>query len=114
MMQREAIHFFAENRNDLHQVKLYLPGSAFQLKLWESLLRIPFGTVTTYSRIAAGIGHPGAWRAVGTSIGYNPIAYLTPCHRVIQSSGIIRNYHLGTPRKTAMLDWEAAKAPIRN
>lgn len=114
MIQQDALRFFTGDWNDLQKVKLHLKGTAFQLKVWESLLRIPFGNVSTYSSIADDIKNHKASRAVGTAIGSNPVAFLIPCHRVIRSSGIIGDYHWGSPRKTAMLGWEAAKSSSEN
>jgi AraC family transcriptional regulator of adaptative response/methylated-DNA-[protein]-cysteine methyltransferase len=85
-----------------------LKGTAFQLKVWETLLKIPMGQLSTYGKIAKQIQFPNASRAVGTAIGSNPVAFLIPCHRVIQSSGIFGGYHWGSIRKTAMIGWEAA------
>lgn len=84
-------------------LKLHLQGTNFQIKVWEALLNIPAGTVTTYERIAMQIGKPSAARAVGTAVGDNPIAYLIPCHRVIRKSGEFGNYLYGSARKKAML-----------
>jgi len=109
MIQQDALRFFTGDWTDLQKVKLHLKGTAFQVKVWESLLRIPFGNLSTYGAIAANIKSPGASRAVGTAIGSNPVAYLIPCHRVIRSTGVIGDYHWGSHRKTAMLGWEAAK-----
>jgi len=108
-IQQDALRFFTGDWNDLQKVKLHLKGTAFQLKVWQSLLRIPFANIATYASIAEDIKSPSASRAVGTAIGNNPVAFLIPCHRVIKSSGIIGDYHWGTNRKTAMLGWEAAK-----
>jgi AraC family transcriptional regulator of adaptative response/methylated-DNA-[protein]-cysteine methyltransferase len=91
-------------------ISLYLTGTNFQLKVWEALLNIQPGKVTTYEQIAAQIGHPGALRAVGTAVGHNPIAYLIPCHRVIRKMGDFGNYRWGPARKKALLGWEAAMA----
>jgi len=110
--QQAALQFFSGNWSDLKAIKLHLKGTAFQLKVWQSLLRIPFGNISTYSSIAADIGSRKASRAAGTAIGSNPVAYLIPCHRVIRSSGIIGDYHWGSARKTAILGWEAAKIQI--
>lgn len=107
--QESALKVFGGNWQDLQQVKLHLKGTPFQLKVWEALLRIPFGLASTYATIAQSIAHPKAVRAVGTAVGANPIAYLIPCHRVIRSTGVIGDYHWGTTRKTAMLGWESAK-----
>ncbi len=109
LLQQDALRFFTGDWTDLRKVKLHLKGTPFQLKVWESLLRIPFGNVSTYGAIAEGIQQSGASRAVGTAIGNNPVAFLIPCHRVIRSSGIIGDYHWGGDRKTAILGWEAAR-----
>jgi len=84
-------------------------GAPFQIKVWEALLAIPSGHVTTYSDIAARIGHPKAVRAVGTAVGRNPIAFLIPCHRALRKSGGLGGYHWGLGVKRAMLGWEAAR-----
>ncbi len=89
-------------------ITLALKGTNFQIKVWEALLRIAPGTVVSYGDIARAIGHADSYRAVGTAVGRNPIAYLIPCHRVIQSSGAFGNYRWGAARKRAMLGWEAA------
>jgi len=94
------------NRKPLH---LHLRGTNFQLKVWEALLRIPFGAVVTYQGLAEQAGSPGASRAVGTALGRNPIAVLIPCHRVIRKLGEFGNYRYGTIRKKALLGWEAAQ-----
>ncbi|MDU8944779.1 bifunctional helix-turn-helix domain-containing protein/methylated-DNA--[protein]-cysteine S-methyltransferase [Ovoidimarina sediminis] len=91
------------------EVPLYLIGAPFQIKVWEALLRIPTGHVTTYSDIAAAIGNPLAVRAVGTAVGRNPISWLIPCHRALRKSGGLGGYHWGLPVKRAMLAWEAAE-----
>ena len=84
-------------------------GAPFQLQVWEALLRIPPGQVTTYSEIARAIGRPTATRAVGTAVGRNPLGWLIPCHRVLARSGGLGGYHWGLPVKRAMLAWEAAR-----
>jgi AraC family transcriptional regulator of adaptative response/methylated-DNA-[protein]-cysteine methyltransferase len=90
-------------------IRLALKGTNFQLKVWEALLRVPSGAVTTYQDIAVAIGDARASRAVGTAVGQNPIAYLIPCHRVIKKTGAFGEYHWGAARKHAMLGWEAAR-----
>jgi AraC family transcriptional regulator, regulatory protein of adaptative response / methylated-DNA-[protein]-cysteine methyltransferase len=90
-------------------LKLLMGGTPFQLKVWEALLKIPFGTVSSYGHIASAIGNPGASRAVGSAIGSNPVAYIIPCHRVIRSEGIVGSYHWGTERKNAIIGWEKAR-----
>jgi AraC family transcriptional regulator of adaptative response/methylated-DNA-[protein]-cysteine methyltransferase len=94
-------------------VRLHLRGTNFQVKVWEALLAVPEGSVTTYSVIARTIGHPGAARAVGSAAGRNPIALLIPCHRVLRSVGDVTGYRWGGPRKQAILAWEAAHAEDR-
>lgn len=89
-------------------VQLSLIGAPFQIKVWEALLSIPTGHVTTYSQIAGAIGKPRAVRAVGTAVGRNPISWLIPCHRALRKSGGLGGYHWGLPVKRAMLAWEAA------
>lgn len=89
-------------------VQLSLIGAPFQIKVWEALLSIPTGHVTTYSEIAGAIGKPRAVRAVGTAVGRNPISWLIPCHRALRKSGGLGGYHWGLPVKRAMLAWEAA------
>ena len=88
---------------------LYLIGAPFQIKVWEALLSIPSGHVTTYSDIARVIGHPAAVRAVGTAVGRNPVSFLIPCHRALRKSGGLGGYHWGLPVKRAMLAWESAR-----
>jgi AraC family transcriptional regulator of adaptative response/methylated-DNA-[protein]-cysteine methyltransferase len=90
------------------RISLWLKGTPFQLKVWEALLKIPEGFLASYDMIAAAIGQPGASRAVGSAIGKNPIAYLIPCHRVIRKEGKIGHYRWGTPRKMAILGFEAS------
>lgn len=106
--QQTALQLFTRDWNQPEQVKLHLKGTEFQLKVWETLLKIPAGGLSTYRSIAQEMKHPRALRAVGTAIGQNPIAFLIPCHRVIQSSGQFGNYHWGATRKAAMIGWEAA------
>lgn len=89
---------------------LYLIGAPFQIKVWEALLRVPSGHVTTYGEIARAIGHPRAVRAVGTAVGRNPISWLIPCHRALRKEGALGGYHWGLPVKRALLAWEAARA----
>ena len=84
-------------------LNVHLRGTNFQLKVWEALLQIPAGTVTTYEGIASRIGKPSAMRAVGTAVGHNPIAVLIPCHRVIRKVGDFGNYRYGALRKKALL-----------
>lgn len=109
LMQQNALSIFQNDWSRLPEIKLHLKGTDFQLKVWEALLKIPMGKLSTYGRVAAHIKNAGASRAVGTAIGSNPVSYLIPCHRVIQSSGSIGGYMWGNTRKTAMIGWECAK-----
>lgn len=97
----------------LDETPLHLIGAPFQIKVWEALLRVPTGHVTTYSDIAATIGSPRAVRAVGTAVGRNPISWLIPCHRALQKAGGLGGYHWGLDVKRAMLAWEAARLDSR-
>jgi AraC family transcriptional regulator, regulatory protein of adaptative response / methylated-DNA-[protein]-cysteine methyltransferase len=99
---------FNNNFNEMQKIKLHLKGTDFQLKVWETLLTIPMGQLSTYGNIASKINNPKASRAVGSAIGDNPVAFLIPCHRVIQSTGIFGGYMWGPKRKTAMIGWEGA------
>ncbi|MGI3170136.1 methylated-DNA--[protein]-cysteine S-methyltransferase [Pseudooceanicola sp. C21-150M6] len=92
------------------EARIHMLGAPFQIKVWEALLRIPSGHVTTYGEVARAIGSPGASRAVGTAIGRNPVSWLIPCHRAIRATGGVGEYHWGQPVKRAMLAWEAARA----
>ncbi|BCE00925.1 methylated-DNA--[protein]-cysteine S-methyltransferase [Marinicellulosiphila megalodicopiae] len=101
-----VLSFFKQDWNDLPAIKLHLKATAFQLKVWQALLTIPNGALSTYGDIAQSIHNPKASRAVGTAIGSNPVSFLIPCHRVIQQSGLMGGYMWGTTRKTAMIGWE--------
>lgn len=109
LIQQNALCIFQNDWHNLPEIKLHLKGTEFQLKVWETLLKIPMGKLSTYGNIAGQIGNANASRAVGTAIGSNPVAFLIPCHRVIQSSGNIGGYMWGNTRKTAIIGWEGAK-----
>lgn len=109
LLQQNALFIFQNDWSKLNSVKLHLKGTEFQLKVWESLLKIPLGQLSTYRSIAAQIQIPGASRAVGTAIGSNPVAYLIPCHRVIKSTGLFGEYMWGATRKAAIIGWEGTK-----
>jgi AraC family transcriptional regulator of adaptative response/methylated-DNA-[protein]-cysteine methyltransferase len=106
---RNALKIFQDDWSNIPKIKLHLRATPFQLKVWEALLKIPFGEIISYSQIANAIDYPTASRAVGTAIGSNPVAYLIPCHRVIKSTGVLGDYHWGNVRKVAIIGWEAAK-----
>ena len=107
--QQNALFIFTRDWSKLSEIKLHLKATDFQLKVWEALLKVPMGGMTTYGDIAASIDKPKACRAVGTAVGDNPVAFLIPCHRVIRSTGEFGNYHWGAQRKELILGWEAAK-----
>ena len=105
---------FDLNQREKTGLHLHLCGTNFQLKVWEALLQIPVGAVTTYEHIASEVGNPKATRAVGTAVGHNPIAVLIPCHRVIRKVGGFGNYRYGVPLKMALLGWEASRTQSYN
>ncbi len=94
-------------RND--PVRITFIGTDFEIRVWETLLKIPMGKFTTYGDIAANIGKPKAARAIGAAVGKNPISFVVPCHRVIGKSGDLTGYHWGLTRKRAILGWEAGR-----
>lgn len=112
-LQQHALAIFSSKTLDLPQIKLHLKATDFQLKVWECLLKIPMGQLSTYGALAENIGHPKASRAVGTAIGNNPVAFLIPCHRVIQATGVLGEYHWGKARKTAIIGWEGAQCDAK-
>jgi AraC family transcriptional regulator of adaptative response/methylated-DNA-[protein]-cysteine methyltransferase len=108
-IQQNALLIFTKDLNTIKQIKLHLKGTEFQLKVWQSLLKIPMGRYTTYGQLASHLNNPKASRAVGSAVGDNPVAFIIPCHRVIQSSGLFGQYHWGSDRKKILLGWEAAQ-----
>ena len=110
MLRPWALAAFGANGQEREIAPLYLIGAPFQIKVWEALLQVPSGQVTTYSEIAQAIGKPRAVRAVGTAVGRNPISFLIPCHRALRKSGELGGYHWGLPVKRAILAWESARA----
>ncbi|HCA07631.1 methylated-DNA--[protein]-cysteine S-methyltransferase [Chryseobacterium sp.] len=113
-LQKNALSIFDKDWTKLNTIKLHLKGTDFQLKVWESLLSIPMGKLSTYGSLAGKIGNPNASRAVGTAIGSNPVAFLIPCHRVIQSTGNIGGYKWGSERKQMMVGWESSHMYAEN
>lgn len=105
-----VLQAFGAGHGKLDKAPLFLIGAPFQIKVWEALLAIPSGHVTTYSEIAQAIGSPRAVRAVGTAVGRNPISWLIPCHRALRKSGGLGGYHWGLPMKRTMLAFESAHA----
>jgi AraC family transcriptional regulator of adaptative response/methylated-DNA-[protein]-cysteine methyltransferase len=95
--------------NSEQPLRVVLIGTDFEVRVWQTLLRIPFGKATTYSAIASRMGRPSASRAVGAAVGKNPISFVVPCHRVLGRSGALTGYHWGLTRKQAILGWEAGR-----
>ena len=91
-------------------LRVVLIGTDFEVRVWETLLGIPFGKASTYSDVAKKLGRPKSARAVGAAVGKNPLAFVVPCHRVLGKSGDLTGYHWGLTRKCAMLGWEAGIA----
>jgi AraC family transcriptional regulator of adaptative response/methylated-DNA-[protein]-cysteine methyltransferase len=108
-IQQNAIFIFTQDWSKLSEIKLHLKGTPFQIKVWETLLKVPLGGLVTYSGLAGGLQKPNASRAVGSAVGDNPVAFLIPCHRVIKATGETGQYHWGSQRKNAMIGWEASK-----
>ena len=105
-----AARIFDPSRwNGDQPLRVVLLGTDFQVRVWESLLKIPLGKAVTYSHIANDIGQPTASRAVGAAVGANPISFVVPCHRAVGKSGALTGYHWGLTRKRAMLGWETGK-----
>jgi len=109
VLQKQALKVFNCNMADAPNITLHLRGTDFQLKVWKTLLQIPSGNLASYGALAEAIEKPNASRAVGTAVGSNPVAYIIPCHRVIQSSGVLGNYKWNGTRKKALIGWEASK-----
>lgn len=98
--------FGVRSNKPLH---LFVKGTNFQIKVWEALLKIPQGSVTTYQEVASSIKNPKAVQAVGSAVGSNHIAYLIPCHRVIRKDGVLGEYRWSSARKKSLIGWEMAK-----
>lgn len=111
--KKEAFHELAinylESKTDSNHLPLHIKGTAFQFEVWNALLKIPIGSLTSYAAIANTINRPKAFRAVGTAIGNNPISFFIPCHRVIQSSGNFGGYMWGLPTKSLLIGWESTQ-----
>jgi AraC family transcriptional regulator, regulatory protein of adaptative response / methylated-DNA-[protein]-cysteine methyltransferase len=103
---------FDLSRRGEHTLHMHLRGTNFQIKVWEALMRIPPGCITSYENLADRMGHKNAARAIGNAVAHNPIAVLIPCHRVIRKLGEFGNYRYGAARKKALLMREFAAAEI--
>ena len=106
--ETELTEYFAGKRKRF-TVALDFAGTDFQKRVWQALLEVPEGQVTSYQQLAAAAGSPGASRAVGTTMASNPIGYLIPCHRVLKAGGAVGDYRWGVERKQALLALEAAR-----
>lgn len=91
-------------------IKVFLIGTDFEVRVWETLLKVPFGAAATYGQLAKDIGNPKASRAVGAAVGRNPVSFVVPCHRIVGGTGKLTGYHWGVTRKRAILGWEAGIA----
>ena len=101
--------FASDKTRTPSKLHVFVKGTNFQLKVWEALLKIPMGEVTTYEGVAKSIQSPKAMQAVGAAVGSNHIAYLIPCHRVIRKDGILGEYRWSSTRKKTIIGWEMAK-----
>ena len=105
-----AAQLFADQNFRPNQpIRITFIGTDFEIRVWETLLKIPVGKATTYGDIASSVGSPKAARAVGAAVGKNPMSFVVPCHRVIGKSGALTGYHWGLTRKKAILGWEAGR-----
>lgn len=107
-LKTEHTSFMNSLEKEPVELNFHLLGTPFQLDVWKALLNIPFGGTSTYGTLAAEIGRPKAFRAVGSAVGDNPIFFAIPCHRVLPASGGVGNYYWGPEIKKALLDWEKA------
>ena len=111
-VHKSVLSFFNALPGLAGNITLHLHGTDFEMKVWEALLTIPTGKLCSYANIARAVGNANASRAVGTAIGHNPIAYIIPCHRVIQATGNFGGYRWGAQRKSAIIGWEAAQSEM--
>lgn len=108
-LQQDALSVFNTEQKGNREIKLHIKGTAFQMEIWKTLLRIPEGGLSTYGSIAEMADKRKACRATGTAIGHNPVAFIIPCHRIIHPTGDFGNYRWGIYRKLAIIGWEAAR-----
>jgi len=109
LTQQFVSQIFSDTWDNTTPLSVHLKGTNFQLKVWQALLNIPSGTLIHYQGLATQTGNPQSSRAIGSAVGKNNIAYLIPCHRVIQKTGSLGNYRWLAERKAAMIAWESAK-----
>jgi len=111
--QQAALRFLEEGYKEGEtNISLHIKASDFQLNVWNALLNMPMGKLTTYKEIACSLNMPRACRAVGTAVGDNPVAFFIPCHRVIRSTGELGQYHWGADKKAIMIQWEKNHASL--
>ena len=108
-----ARQIFASERSRDQPVRLVMIGTDFDVRVWETLLKIPMGRAVSYTDIARHIGAPSASRAVGSAVGRNPISFVVPCHRVLRGDGSLGGYHWGLTRKRALIGWETGRVAGR-
>ena len=108
LTQQYLRQIFSPEKVNGEKLNLLVQGSPFQLKVWEALVKIPFGSVASYEQVSNEIGMPGGIRQVASAAGQNPITYLIPCHRIIRKNGEVGNFSYGKTRKQAMIGWEMA------
>jgi len=108
---RLSARIFSRNRPTRapSPLRVLVHGTAFQVRVWQALLKIPSGMLVSYGSLAAALNRPAAARAVGSAVGRNSLAYLIPCHRVIRETGIIGDYRWGSVRKRALVAWEGSR-----
>jgi len=109
-LTEKSIQLIFNRQQSKERLHVFVKGTNFQVKVWEALLRIPTGSVTTYQNIANKIKSPKAMQAVGSAVGSNHIAYLIPCHRVIRKDGVLGEYRWSSTRKKSIIGWEMAKS----
>ena len=107
-----AMVFYFVHAKAHKKIHLLVKGTNFQIKVWEALLKLPLGNVTTYKNIAMQIQNPKAMQAVGSAVGSNHIAYLIPCHRVIRKDGVLGEYRWNATRKKGIIGWEMAATEV--
>lgn len=110
--QKYVQRIFKRVEGATDRLNLLVQGNSLQIKVWEALVKIPFGDVQSYQQVAHSIGHNDSIRAVATAAGQNPISYLIPCHRIINKDGTVGNFHWGRTRKKTMIAWEMATIAI--
>jgi AraC family transcriptional regulator of adaptative response/methylated-DNA-[protein]-cysteine methyltransferase len=106
-MAKQHVDLIFQRAAQAHPLRVFVRGTAFQIRVWRALLQIRPGTLVSYGQLASALGNPAAARAVGTAVGRNPVSYLIPCHRVIRATGVVGDYRWGQVRKRALLAWES-------